>query len=275
MKQGRKCALCLLLALAFFPAPVSPGLADVTVVVTNPEYAEDQTDEDQGGAQDGSGSREDGSQTQQDGSQNQKDEEKVQFQKDFSVTYTDPKTKKSYPAEYKQLGTAYSVITLKDGKTLTVATSTLTFDKNVPRDHMLAVVYAPKYGRASMRKGASKKSAMFNTCYPGIVVAVLKTGKSYTKINYHGIVGYLKTTSLQFHAPENVKKLATGKLSYKGKMTGKTTVNVRNDPSKKVARVATWPTGTAVTILGESKGWAEIEARGVRGYVQTEFLTRD
>ncbi|MBR1585335.1 MAG: SH3 domain-containing protein [Clostridia bacterium] len=172
-----------------------------------------------------------------------------------------------------QLGTAYCRVR-REGKIETLPTVSLIFAQNVPEDHKLAIVNAPRLGRATMREGPSVKTAMFYTCYAGVIAVVLKVGKSYTRINYQGVEGYVKTSSLLFYGGENVKKTAPGVLSYNGKTTGRTTINLRNQPDRKSIVVASWPTGTEVTILNHKNGWYEVEARGIRGYVMEEYVTK-
>ncbi|MBQ9264885.1 MAG: SH3 domain-containing protein [Clostridia bacterium] len=171
-----------------------------------------------------------------------------------------------------QLGSVYSKIR-QNGETLTAPTQSLTFAEGVPADKALAVIDAPRVGRVTMREGPSVKTAMFYTCYAGWVVVVLKIGKQYTQINYQGVEGYVKTSSLRFISPATPEQTALGQLSYKGKVTGKTTVNLRAAASRKSVVVATWITGTEVYILGHENGWYEVEARGIRGYVQERYLT--
>lgn len=272
MRKGLA-VLCLMVGLMTAAEPALAG--GVEIIVTNPEYAEpEQTQRPQNTQQ----PAETNPQPVGDDTgvipafQEDAPEEKTDVPKDKSVLYTDPETKETVKAQWKRLGTAYSQIVVK-GESKVVPTAALTFGDKVPENQKLAVIYTPRNGRASMRKKASVKSAMFYTCYPGVIVAVLKPGKSYTQINYQGVVGYVKTSSLQFHAPEDVEKISLGKLSYRGKTTGKTTVNLRNDASKKSVTVAAFPTGTEVTVLSHPKGWYEIEVRGYRGFVQEEYLT--
>ena len=93
----------------------------------------------------------------------------------------------------------------------------------------------------------------------------------YTRINYKGTVGYIKTVCLKFYGDS--ESTAQGVLSYKGNTGGGTTVNVRNTPKGDSAKVAEWRTGTEVTILSHENGWYEIEANGMHGYVMEKYVT--
>ena len=65
---------------------------------------------------------------------------------------------------------------------------------------------------------------------------------------------------------------AIGTISYKGKTTVNTSVNVRNSPEKGSKVVAVWKVGKEVTIINQSEGWVEVEADGICGYVKDEFI---
>ncbi|MBR6753115.1 MAG: SH3 domain-containing protein, partial [Clostridia bacterium] len=62
-------------------------------------------------------------------------------------------------------------------------------------------------------------------------------------------------------------------LSYNGRTTGSTTINVRNAASGDSAKIAEWETGTEVEVFGQEKGWYEIEHDGIHGFVMEKFLT--
>ena len=157
------------------------------------------------------------------------------------------------------------------GKTVSVSTSDLTFSENVPENKKLATIYAPRTGKASLRQTASSKGTLLKNCKAGTIVSVLAIGNGYTRINYKGTVGYIKTACLKFYGDS--ESTAQGVLSYKGNTGGGTTVNVRNTPKGDSAKVAEWRTGTEVTILSHENGWYEIEANGMHGYVLEKFVT--
>lgn len=157
------------------------------------------------------------------------------------------------------------------GKTVSVSTSDLTFSENVPENKKLATIYAPRTGKASLRQTASSKGTLLKNCKAGTIVSVLAIGNGYTRINYKGTVGYIKTACLKFYGDS--ESTAQGVLSYKGNSGGGTTVNVRNTPKGDSAKVAEWRTGTEVTILSHENGWYEIEANGMHGYVMEKYVT--
>lgn len=171
----------------------------------------------------------------------------------------------------EQLGTTTSKVTY-NGTTTEVDTSDLVFSADVPEDKRIAVVYAPNTGKASLRAKASSSADVLKKCKAGTIVTVLEYGKKFCKINYNGSVGYILTSCLQFHSPDE-QPTGTAVLSYKGKATGSTTINVRNDADGDSAKITEWRTGTEVLVFGKDGKWYEVEANGMRGFVKEEFLT--
>ena len=286
MNHPRNIAVLLLCAMLCLPSPGAwaDDEEEPQIIITHPEYfdAEDYPERqfptiDGGDTPQDDSKKDDSSKEQPSVTPNPHYTDDVippEIVKNHAVTYTDPKTKKKTQAQWEQIGSVYSVIRM-NGQTQKVLTSRLTFADGVPARQKLAVIYAPKIGQAKMRNKGNVKATMIYTCKAGRLAAVLKVGKGYTQINYQGAVGYVKTSSLKFCAALSAKKVSTGKLSYNGRMTGRTDINVRNDPSGKAIAVASWPTGTEVTVLSLKDGWYEIEARGIRGYVMEEYLTKD
>ena len=171
----------------------------------------------------------------------------------------------------EQLGSSTSKVTY-NGTTTEVATSDLVFSSDVPDDKKIAVVYAPRTGKASLRKKASTGADTIKKCKAGTIVSVLEYGKKFCKINYNGSVGYILTSCLQFVSPDE-QPTSTATLTYEGRATGRTTINVRNDADGDSAKITEWKTGTEVLVYGYDDGWYEIEANGMRGFVMDDFLT--
>lgn len=169
------------------------------------------------------------------------------------------------------LGSTTSKV-IYNGTTTEIATSELVFSADVPEDKRIAVVYAPNTGKASLRKKASTSADVLKKCKAGTIVAVLEYGKKFCKINYNGATGYILTSCLQFISPDE-QPTSTGTLTYKGKATGSTTINVRNDADGDSAKITEWRTGTEVLIFSYEDGWYEIEANGMRGFVMDDFIT--
>lgn len=174
-------------------------------------------------------------------------------------------------ATLQQLGTITSTVLLKDAKT-TIATSDLQFETTAPAGKRIAFIHAPNTGKCTLRDKASGSGASLKQCKAGTVVAVLKYGESFCQVQYKDNVGYVKTNCLKFPG-ENVQTLGSATLTYNGRATGSTSINIRNTASKDSAKVAQWETGTEVTVFSQENGWYEIEANGIHGWVMDDFLT--
>ncbi len=169
-----------------------------------------------------------------------------------------------------ELGTAYSTINGENGPE-TVKTAGLTLG-NVSREYALAVIWAPKTGKVALRERASEKSDFIKDCQAGRIVAVLTLAGDYTKIDYDGKEGYVRTDCLHFYAPMETDA-ATGVLSFNGRATGKTTVNVRLEGDRDSRKIGEYKTGTPIAVITAGETWTEIEVKGYRGFVMTKFLT--
>jgi uncharacterized protein YgiM (DUF1202 family) len=167
------------------------------------------------------------------------------------------------------LGTVYTVVS-NGSQMETVPTNSLTFSASVPADHALAVIWAPRTGRAALRKSASDNAELLKQCKTGRIVIVLEAGKKYTRIIYKDTEGYIRTDCLHFY-PASAETVLNGTLSYNGHTNGGTTINIRLEPDGYV--IDDLSTGTAVTVLVQGDKWTEIEVNGIRGYVLNKFLT--
>lgn len=159
-----------------------------------------------------------------------------------------------------------------DGEEKVVDTKDLTLGGTPPEGKELAVIYAPSTGKASLREKASEKGKLLKTTKAGTLVRVLEVNGAWAKIVYKDTIGYIKTNCLRFYEAGDENQ-GTALISYKGKTNGSTTVNIRNAATRDSFKIAEWRTGTPVTVFGLEKGWYEVEAKGIRGFVMEEFLT--
>jgi hypothetical protein len=169
-----------------------------------------------------------------------------------------------------ELGTVYSAVQTEDGVD-TVLTSTLTLG-GVSSAHALAVVWAPGTGKVALRKSASAKGTFIKDCAAGTLVAVLLLAGEYTKVNYLGKEGYLRTDCLRFY-PAAPQEAPTGFLSYNGHTNGATTVNIRLEGNRESRKIGVYQTGTPLTVVTPGEIWTEIELKGQRGFVMTKYVT--
>lgn len=171
----------------------------------------------------------------------------------------------------KTLGIKESLIVVEKEEQ-TVATAELVFNTEAEADKVIAVIHAPNTGKCSLRKKASQSAGVITKCKAGTVVCVLQYGKQFCKISYNGMTGYVLTSCLKFYGTEP-EVIGTGVLTYNGKATGKTTINIRNAADGDSAKIAELRTGTHVQVFALHDGWYEIEYNGIHGYVMQKFLT--
>lgn len=170
-----------------------------------------------------------------------------------------------------QLGVHTSTV-VKSGETLAVPTAELVFAEDVPADKAIAVIHAPRTGKCTLRRAASTGAKSLGQCAAGTIVAVLEVGSQFCKIVYDGEVGYILTACLKFCGGADAPT-GTGLLTWNGKATGKTKINIRNDADGSAHKIAQWRTGTEVTVFGQTSEWVEIEHEGLHGFVHEDYLT--
>ena len=169
-----------------------------------------------------------------------------------------------------QLGTHTSVVEY-EGRELTVPTAELQFSADAPADKRLAYIHAPRTGRCYLRAKASDKGDVLDKCPAGMVVQVIKYGKSYCQIVFEGKTGYVQTACLKFLDP-SAEILGTTVLTYNGKATGAAQVPIRNDKSNDSAIVVKLRSGTEVTVFAKAGKWYEVECDGLHGFVHENFM---
>lgn len=137
--------------------------------------------------------------------------------------------------------------------------------KEAPEDLLVAFVYAPNSGKASLREAADNNSKVLAQCTTGTVVTVLEIGKTHSKVDVDGQTGYLRNDCLGYSAVKEEQVLT-------GTLVGGGNINVRGGADKDSYRIGQWPSGTQVTIYGVSGSWCEVEFDGVHGWVATKYV---
>lgn len=150
------------------------------------------------------------------------------------------------------------------------AAKALNLDENgLPR----ALVYAPRTGQASLRDKPSGKGKVIEKYKDGTIVSVVEVGDKFTQVLVDGKAGYIINSALEMLDIEQ-RPIGLGVLHYKGKTTGRNQINLRCDAGSKARRIDTWPTGTDVIVwtVSEDEKWYEVQANGMRLYVEAQYL---
>ena len=158
------------------------------------------------------------------------------------------------------------------GEKITVLTSELEFESTAKEEERLAVIYAPKTGKATLRAKASQSAKMVKNCKAGRYALVLEKGKNFSKIYYNNAVGYIRTDCLKFY-PIATEPYAEGILSLNGYTTGNAEINIRNKADYGTHISGTYKTGTVIRVIEIGDTWTEVEIDRIRGYIQTKVLT--
>ena len=176
------------------------------------------------------------------------------------------------PVILQELGSAQCVVF--DGENLlTVATADLRWATVDPvEDHQrLAMIYAPKTGKATLRASASTSAKSLGQCQEGRLVVVLKVGSTFTRVLYEGQEGCVLTDALAFLGVVPKDSVTAATLSYNGRTDTSATISVYTAETAK-RKIDQWRVGNEVIVLNRGEQWSEIELEGWHGWVKTEYL---
>jgi hypothetical protein len=188
---------------------------------------------------------------------------------DLKVTYLNDEGV-SVRVELKELGTAQCEVLL-DGDVVTVPTARLQWETEADEEHMLAVISAPRTGKATLRKEARSSSRALAQCEAGRIVIVLKLGDNYSRILYDGKEGLVLNGALEFKPVVPEDQIETGTLAYKGRTDTSATISVYSDTGLK-RRLKQFRVGTEIVLFGETGSLTEVEIGGYHGYVKSAYL---
>ena len=178
------------------------------------------------------------------------------------------------PVTVVYVGLARSMIVINGGRQL-VDTCDLVWASEAPEDKLLAVVKAPKSGKAYMKEKTKAKSMTIDTCTVDRVVRVLKIGKSWAFVDHAGMRGYIQVSSLTFY-PNERRTYETGYISVKGKTPSGETVWVRSSlrSNKQRTNLEEYPVGTPLTIFADDGTWAEVDVEGWHCFIKSKYVSR-
>ena len=149
----------------------------------------------------------------------------------------------------------------------TYASTLVAYDENLD----VAVIYAPKTGKATLRASASTKAKSLGQCEAGRIVVVLKGGSTFTRVLYDGKEGCILTSALTLCGAVPEEDFSTATLSYKGRTDSSATISVYTATNGK-RRIDQWRVGNDVVVLDENGSWTEVEIDGWHGFVKSDYL---
>lgn len=177
------------------------------------------------------------------------------------------------------LGMVDTVIRV-NGEEKTVRTKELTWDHKVTKENQrLAIINAKRTGEATMHAKAKAKSDVLKKCDTNRIVVVLKVGKTYTRILYKGVEGFVLTSALDFYpiggVTEKDEAPLPGWVSYKGKVKSRQSINIRQNGKNGSRIVDEIRAGTPLWVFKTEGKWAEVEVAGYRAWILKEYVTMD
>ena len=178
------------------------------------------------------------------------------------------------PAELQkivQLGSYWTIIR-ENGEEKRVETSGINFSDEIEFNQQIAVIHATRTGVATMHTQPTIKSGVLGKIGTGTVVAVLKRGHKYSRIFVDGKVGCVLNDTLVY-LPRYAFPLEEGVITYKGRKIRGEDINVRGGASAKSRVLEAWPTGLVVQVWAKDGDFYEIEAYGMRAFINQKFLT--
>lgn len=186
-------------------------------------------------------------------------------------TYFMGPEKDPVPVSVIYMGLARSRIQMR-GREMMVNTCDLLWPSEVQENKALAVIDANRVGYAKLRAKTSQKAFIMDHCLTNRVVRVLSYGKTWCKVDYNGMPGYVLTGALTFH-PKAMRTYTTGKISINGRITGKSTINVRANPKNNSRILGDYVLGTDLTIFDYGEKWCEVDVEGWHCYILTEYVS--
>ena len=135
-------------------------------------------------------------------------------------------------------------------------------------------------GSLNVRSKANAKSTIVSKVPNGSKVEVLETKGDWSRIEYNGKKGYVKSSFLSEEPPEGAQEEAgevlviqTGGYARIDTQSGALNVRKKADPQSVV--VTQVPNGARVELVEATLQWSSIVYRGKTGYVQTQYLALD
>ena len=118
----------------------------------------------------------------------------------------------------------------------------------------------------NVRKSASQTADRIGSAAAGdiyVVIEVLNNG--WTKINYNGGDGFIKSEFLELLED-------AGTVESIGVVVSTTTLNVRSEASQSASKLGVLLEGDSAELISEEDGWCKIKFDGQIGYVKSEYV---
>ena len=169
-------------------------------------------------------------------------------------------------------------------------------DEQIAEEPTLKVTEVETSDTVNVRSSDSEKADKIGKVPKGVRLPLLeKKANGWSKIQYEGQEAYIKSeylldvinneqetaetdntaseTTTQTETASETKKESNGPVGKDGKITAKTTVNVRASASENGERLGVIYQGEKLELVMEqADGWCKVKYKGKTGYVKTEFV---
>ncbi len=114
----------------------------------------------------------------------------------------------------------------------------------------------------NVRSTASTSGEILGTLTVGTSITQLSVSDGWSKVDYNGKTGYVKSTYLSTTAPE-----------IKETVYATTTVNIRDAASTDGSVIGQLSKGSSIVRTSEADGWSKVSYDGKTGYIKSTYLT--
>ncbi|WP_018709198.1 SH3 domain-containing protein, partial [Siminovitchia fordii] len=128
----------------------------------------------------------------------------------------------------------------------------------------------------NVRDKASTQGKVISKLSSGTAVSVISESNGWAKVQANGKTGYVSSQYLSSSKPSTstgTPKPPANPVTKYVKVDSGSSLNVRDKASTQGKVIGKLSSGTAVSVISESNGWARVKANGITGYVSAEFLS--
>ncbi|MBQ9253110.1 MAG: peptidoglycan-binding protein [Clostridia bacterium] len=126
-----------------------------------------------------------------------------------------------------------------------------------------------------LRRSASKTATILTNVPAGAQIEVLEKTGSFYKVKYNGTTGYVQSdyvvtdqATIVAVTPEPMETVS----SYPYTTVTRESVNLRQSKSVRATLLKKIPQGAEIIVRANSGTWAEVEYKGITGYVKNEYI---
>ena len=136
----------------------------------------------------------------------------------------------------------------------------------------IAYVYNLDGGTLNVRPQPNTSQSAIGKLSEGEAVTIVGESGNWYEIEYNNSTGYVSKDYITFTLITPETPEITKQIAYVYNLDGGT-LNVRPQPNTSQAAIGKLAEGEAVTIVGESGNWYEIEYNNSTGYVSKDYIT--